>query len=130
MEAPSNLDEFFLHPQIRTHSGTVPGTFQNKNVGNQGTNEGYSQSDLHPEAGIFRNQTTQNSGQEIGHDMVTGGSEEIRNGHDMVTGGSEEIRNGHDMVTGVQKEIRYRPHMVTAVQQDVPYCSPGFSSGK
>ena len=36
--------------------------------------------------------------------------------HDIVTGGSEEIRNGHDMVTAVQEEI--------------PYYSSGISSGK
>ena len=63
----SKLDEFLLNPQIRTHSGTVPGTFRNTNVGNQGTNEDDSQSDPHPEAGIFRSQTTQNSGPEDGH---------------------------------------------------------------
>ena len=71
------LDEFLLNPQIRTHSGTVPGTFQNRNVENQKTNEGDSQSDPHPEAGIFCNQTTQNSGPEVGNGMVTGIQEEI-----------------------------------------------------
>ena len=60
--ALSKLDEFLLNQQIRTHSGTVPGTFRNTNVENQGTNEDDSQSDPHPEAGIFRGQTTQNSG--------------------------------------------------------------------
>ena len=60
--ALSKLDEFLLNPQIRTHSGTVPGTFRNKNVENQGTNEEDSQSDPHPEAGIFRGQPTQNCG--------------------------------------------------------------------
>ena len=60
--ALSKLDEFLLNPQLRTHSGTVPGTFRNTNVENQGTNEDDSQSDPHPEAGIFRRQTTQNSG--------------------------------------------------------------------
>ena len=54
--ALSNVDEFLLNPQIRTHSGTVPGTFWNTNVENQGTNEDDSQSDPHPEAGIFRSQ--------------------------------------------------------------------------
>ena len=63
----SKLDEFLLNSQIRTHSGTVPGTFRNTNVGNQGTNEDDSQSDPHPEVGIFRSQTTQNSGPEDGH---------------------------------------------------------------
>ena len=45
------LDEFILNPQIRTHSGTVPGTFQNTNVENQEPIEDRSQDDLHPEVG-------------------------------------------------------------------------------
>ena len=110
--ALSKLDEFLLNQQIRMHSGTVPETFQNTNVANQGTNEDDSQNDPHPEEGLFRSQTTQNSGTEAGLYMVTGATEH----HDMVTGGSEEIRNGHDMVTAVQEEI--------------PYCSCGISSGK
>ena len=60
--ALSKLDEFLLNQQIRTHSETVPGTLRNTNVENQGTNEDDSQSDPHPEAGIFRGQTTQDSG--------------------------------------------------------------------
>ena len=64
--ALSKLDEFLLNQQIRTHSGTVPETFRNINVDNQGTNEDDSQSDPHPEAGLFRSQTTQNSGPEVG----------------------------------------------------------------
>ena len=56
------LDEFLLNQRIRTHSESVPGTFRNTNVENQGTNEDDSQSDPHPEAGIFRGQTTQNFG--------------------------------------------------------------------
>ena len=60
--ALSKLDEFLLKQQITTHSGNVPGTFQNTNVENQGTIEDDSQSDPHPEAGIFRCQTTQNFG--------------------------------------------------------------------
>ena len=66
--ALSKLDEFLLNQQIQTHSGTVPGTFRNTNVENQGTNEDDSQSDLHPEAGIFRSQITQNSGPEVPRD--------------------------------------------------------------
>ena len=64
--ALSKLDESPLNQQIRTHSGTVPETFRNTNVDNQGTNEDDSQSDPHPQAGLFHSQTTQNSGQEIG----------------------------------------------------------------
>ena len=111
---------------------------------NQGTNEDDSQSDPHPEAGIFRSQSTQNSGPDVIPDMVTGIQREIRyrpdmvtgvHGQirycpDMVTGATGQIRNGHDMVTGIQEEIRYRSHMVTTVQEEIPYCSPGTSSGK
>ena len=60
--ALTKLDEFLSNQQIHTRSETVPGTFQNTNVENQGTNEDDSQSDPHPEAGIFRGQTTQNLG--------------------------------------------------------------------
>ena len=66
--ALSKLDEFLLNQQIRTHSGTVPGKFRNTKVKNQRTNEDDSQSDPHPEAGIFRSQITQNSGPEVPRD--------------------------------------------------------------
>ena len=70
LSALSKLDEFLLNPQIRTHSGTVPGTFRNTNVENQGTNEDDSQSEPHPEADIFRGQTTQNSGPKDCRDKI------------------------------------------------------------
>ena len=89
-DALSKLDEFLSNQQIQTHSKTVPRTFRNSNVENQGTNEDDSQSDPHPEASIFHGQTTQNSGPKDCRDMVTGDSEEIRNGHDMVTAVQEE----------------------------------------
>ena len=63
--ALSKLDEFLSNQQIQTHSKTVPGTFRNTNVENQGTNEDDSQSDPRPEGGLFRSQTTQNSGPEL-----------------------------------------------------------------
>ena len=66
-DALSKLDEVLSNQQIQTHSKTVPGTFRNTNVENQGTNEDDSQSDPHPEGGLFRSQTTQNSGPEAGH---------------------------------------------------------------
>ena len=66
--ALSKLDEFLLNPQIRTHSGTVPGAFQNTNVEKRGANEDDSQSDPHPEAGILRSQITQDSGSDVGPD--------------------------------------------------------------
>ena len=78
--ALSKLDEFLLNQQIRTQSGTVPETFRNTNVDNQGTNEDNSQSDPHPEAGLFRSQTTQNSGQEVSPQIRLLGSEELNNG--------------------------------------------------
>ena len=156
--ALSKLDEFLSNQQIYTHFETVPGTFRNTNAENQGTNEEDSQSDPHPEAGIFCGQTTQNLGPkgcrdmvtgatgEIRHcrDMVTGATGEIRHCRDMVTGATGEISHCRDMVTGIQGEIRYRPDMVTAateesrnghdmvtaVQEEIPYCSSGISSGK
>ena len=157
-DALSKLDEVLSNQQIQTHSKTVPGTFRNTNVENQGTNEDDSQSDPHPEGGLFRSQTTQNSGPEAGHYMVTGVIEETHDGPYMVTGATREIRQCRDMVTGVtgeicqcrhmltgiQGEIRYRPDMVTgdseevhndhdmvtAVQEEIPYYSSGISSGK
>ena len=60
--ALTKSDEFLSNQQIHTQFETVPGTFRNTNVENQGTNEDDSQSDPHPEAGIFRGQTTQNLG--------------------------------------------------------------------
>ena len=143
-DALSKLDEFLSNQQIQTHSKTVPGTFRNTNVENQGTNEDDSQSDPHPEGGLFRSQTTQNSGPEAGHYMVTGATREIRQCRDMVTGVTGEICQCRDMLTGIQGEIRYRPDMVTgdseevhndrdmvtAVQEEIPYCSSGIFSGK
>ena len=111
--ALSKLDKFLLNQQIRMHSGTVPETFRNTNADNQGTKEDDSMSDPHPEAGLFRSQTTQNSGQEVGGPYMVRGATER---HDMVTGLTEEVLNGRGMVTAVQEEI--------------PYCSSGISSGK
>ena len=62
------LDDFLMNPLIQGHSGTTPETSRNAYGSNQGTNEDDSQSDPHPEAGIFQSQTTQNSGPEDGHD--------------------------------------------------------------
>ena len=66
--ALSKSDDFLMNSQIRTHSGTVPGTFRDTNVENQGTNEDDSQTDPQPGARIFRSQATQNSGPEVGYD--------------------------------------------------------------
>ena len=97
-------------------------------------------SDPHPEAGLFRSWTTQNSGQEVGPYMMTRVIEETHGGPYMVTGVIEETHNGpytvtraterHDLVTGVTEEVRNGRDMLTAVQEEIPYCSSGISSGK
>ena len=51
-----------MNPLTQGHSGTTPDTSQNALSTRQGTNEDDSQSDPHPEAGIFHNQLTQTSG--------------------------------------------------------------------
>ena len=68
LAALARLDDFLVNPLIQGHSGTAPETSRNIFGKNQGTNEDDSQSDPHPEAGICRSQTTQNSGPEVGHD--------------------------------------------------------------
>ena len=98
--------------QIRNHSGMSGNAFST----NQGTNEDDSQSDPHPEAGLFTNQTMRNSCQKDRHDMVTGVQRESFCGRDMVTGATKQIGNRRDMVTGVHEEVTY--------------CSPSTSSGK
>ena len=128
--ALSKLDEFLLNQQIRTHSETVAGTFRNTNAENQGTNEDDSQSDPHPEAGIFRGQTTQNFGPKDCRDMVTGVTGETPHCRDMVTRVQGEIRYRPDMVTGGSEEMRNGLDIVTAVQEEIPYCSSGISSAK
>ena len=75
--ALARLDDFLMNPLFQGHSGTAPETSQNAFSTSQGTNEDDSQSDLHPKAGIFNNQMTQNSGPEDRHDMVTGVHEEV-----------------------------------------------------
>ena len=61
-------EHFTKFKLIQGHSGTAQETSRNAFSTSQLTNEGDSQSDPHPEAGIFHNQTTQNSGPEDGHD--------------------------------------------------------------
>ena len=128
--ALTKLDEFLSNQQMHTHSETVSGTFRNTNVENQGTNEVKSQSDPHPEAGIFRGQTTQNLGPKDCRDMVTGATGEIRHCRDMVTGIQGDIRHRPDMVTAATEENRNGHGMVTAVREQIHYCSSGNSSGK
>ena len=47
--ALAKLDGILLNPQVRTFSGTVPGTFQNVNVENQELSGDRSQNDPRPE---------------------------------------------------------------------------------
>ena len=70
--ALARLDDFPLNPLIQGHSGTAPETSRKAYSSNQGTNEDCSQSDPHPEAGIFQSQTTQVFGLEDGHDTQHG----------------------------------------------------------
>ena len=72
--ALSKLDEFLLNQQIRTHSGTVPVTFRNTNLENQGTNEDESQSDPHLEVGSSVCQSRHSIDSDTGeaHDTMTG----------------------------------------------------------
>ena len=78
--ALARLDDLLLNPLIQSDSGIAPDTSRNAFSTSQGTNEDDSQSDPHPEAGIFQNQMTQNSGPEDGHDS------EVFVDHAMVTG--------------------------------------------
>ena len=118
-----------MNPLIQGKSGTTPVMSRNAFSTNQGTNEDDSQSDPHPEAGIFGNQMMRNSGQKDRRDMVTGVTEQTRNGqkdrHDMVTGVTEQTHNGQkdrrDLVTGVTEQTRNgqidRRDMVTGVTE-------------
>ena len=73
-------DDFIMNPLIQGKSGTTPVMSRNAFSTNQGTNEDDSQSDPHPEAGIFGNQTLRKSDQKDRPDMVTGVTEQTRNG--------------------------------------------------
>ena len=123
----SKLDEFLWNQQIRTHSGTIPGTFRNTNVINQGTNEDDSQTDPHPEAGIFRSQITQISGPVVGRDMVTRVGSSVSQSRQSIDSDTEVAR---DMVTGVIEETHNGRDMVTGVQEEIAYCSSGIFSEK
>ena len=69
-----HLDDFLMNPLLQGHSGTIPEPSRNAFSTNQGTNEDDSQSDPHPEAGLFHGQMTQNSGPEEGRDKYVHGS--------------------------------------------------------
>ena len=111
-----------MNPLIQGKSGATPVMSRNAFSTNQGTNEDDSQSDPHPEAGIFGNQTMRNSGQKYRRDMGTGVQRERER--------ERESFCGRDMVTGATKQIGNRRDMVTRVHEEVTYCSPSTSSGK
>ena len=66
-----------MNPLIQGHSGTARETSRNALRTIQGRKDDDSQNDPHPEAGIFNNQTTQNSESEDDHDMATRATEQI-----------------------------------------------------
>ena len=66
-----SLDDFLMNRLIQDHSETAPETSQNAYGTSQGTNEDDSQSDLHPEAGVFQSQTIPNSGSKSKAELAT-----------------------------------------------------------
>ena len=66
--ALARLEDFLMNPLFQGHSATAPETSGNVFSISQGANEDDSQSNPHPQAGIFNNQMTQNSGPEERHD--------------------------------------------------------------
>ena len=66
--ALARLDDFLMNPLLQGHSETTLEPSRNALSTRQGTNEDDSQNDLHPEAGLFHSQLTQNSDPEDGHD--------------------------------------------------------------
>ena len=61
----ARLDDFLMNPQIQGRCGTAAETSRNAFSTSQRTNEDDSQSDPHPGAGIFNNQTTQTQAQKM-----------------------------------------------------------------
>ena len=121
--ALARLDDFLVNSLMQGHSGTAPETSRNVFSINQGTNEDDSQSEPHPEAALYNNHMTQNSGPGDGRDMVTGVKRERERERE------RENLCGHDMVTGATEQNRNRHHM-TGVHKEVTYCSPSTSSGE
>ena len=74
LSALARLDDFLMNPLIQGHPRITPEMCLNAFSTNQGTNEDDSQSDPHPEAGIFGSQMTQNSGQEDDRDTQSYGN--------------------------------------------------------
>ena len=68
--ALARLNDFLMNPLIQGHSWTAREASRNIFSISQGTNEDDSQSNRHPEAGIFNSQMTQISGPEYGHNTI------------------------------------------------------------
>ena len=68
LSALARLDDFLMNPLLPGCPGTTPEPSRNALIASQGTNDDDSQNDLHPEAGLFHGQMTQNSGPEDGQD--------------------------------------------------------------
>ena len=79
-----------MNSLIQGKSGTTPVMSRNAFSTNQGTNEDDSQSDPHPEAGVFGNQWMRKTGQKDRRDIVTGVQRESFCGRDMVRGVQRE----------------------------------------
>ena len=125
LSALARLDDFLMNPLIQGHSGTTPDTSRNVFSINQGTNEDDSQSDPHPEAGLFNNQMTQNSGPEDGHYMVAEVQKESLREQYVVTGVTENLRDRHHMVTGATE----RHYMATGVQRERVFAATTWWQG-
>ena len=115
-----------MNPVSQGHSGTTPEMSRNAFSTNQGTNEDDSQSDPHPEAGIFGNQTMRNSGQKDRRDMETGVQREDLRGCDMMRGVQREGERERER----ERVCLCQRDLVTGTHEEVTYCSPNISSGK
>ena len=111
MGALTELDEFFLNPQVRTCS-VVQGASRNANLESRETHGDRSSNDPYPEVGYFPH-----------HYGQLNSPETELNSH-VVT------ENYPHMVTGATKESRQCPHTMTVTQEEIPYCSPTTLSGK
>ena len=69
--ALSKLDEFFLSPQARVHSGPVPQISRNVSSENQGTKGDSSENDPYPEARVSLSQSSQDCYPDDAYDSLS-----------------------------------------------------------
>ena len=117
--ALARLDYFLMNSLVQGQSGTTQETSRNVFSTSQRTKEDDSQSNPLPEAAIFNNQTTQNTGPEDGHEVVAAATEQILYRHDMVKGATEQNLYRHGTVKGATEKIRKRHHMVTGATEQI-----------